>query len=364
MKLIAVAGARPNFIKIAPFLKAVQKANFPRLLGIDLLLLHTGQHYDDEMSRNFFRDLEISPPDINLEVGSASHAVQTARIMIEFEKVCLETVPDWIVVFGDVNSTAACALTASKLGIKIAHVEAGLRSFDRTMPEEINRLVTDTLADLHFTSVPEGNTNLFNEGIEKDKIFSVGNIMIDTLVANIEKIDRCGLFSELGLTEQQYIYCTLHRPANVDEQEKLEQTFKTLDLISEKLPVVLPLHPRTKKRLSEFNIRTDQYEKIRAIEPVNYFGSLNLIKNARIVITDSGGIQEETTFFQVPCLTLRPNTERPITCQIGSNKLVSSQNLMIEVNDLLVKPARFGQIPDLWDGRTAERIVETFMEIM
>jgi len=352
IKILLIAGARPNFMKIAPIIKAI--SNKP----VKYKLVHTGQHYDINMSQVFFKELDIPSPDINLEVGSGSHAVQTANIMMRFEQVCLKEKPDWVVVVGDVNSTMACTLVASKMGIKVAHVEAGLRSFDRTMPEEINRIVTDSLADLLFTPSTDGDKNLIKEGIAKSKIKFVGNIMIDTLVANLEKARNKKTHIRLGLKEKNFVYVTLHRPSNVDNKEILKTIMGNLDRLSTSLPVCFPLHPRTRKMLAQYEISCGNNNNLKLIDPIGYHDSICLAENAGFVLTDSGGLQEETTFFQTPCLTLRPNTERPVTITEGSNKLTNPESLWSDIEDLLNGSRKTGKIPDLWDGHTAERIIE------
>ena len=359
-KLILVAGARPNFMKIAPIIKAICNVNEQRTRSIEYKLVHTGQHYDINMSQVFFKELDIPSPDINLEVGSASHAVQTANIMIRFEDVCLQEKPDYVVVVGDVNSTMACTLVAAKMGIKVAHVEAGLRSFDRTMPEEINRIVTDSLADILFTPSKDGDENLIREGIPKSKIKMVGNIMIDTLIANLEKARNKKTHIHLGLKEKDFVYVTLHRPSNVDKKATLSPIMELLYRLSSFLPVCFPLHPRTRKMLTTHGISCRSNNHLKLIDPIGYHDSICLAEQARFVLTDSGGLQEETTFFKTPCLTLRPNTERPITITEGSNKLTNIESLWSDIENLLNGSHKTGKIPDLWDGHTAERIVETF----
>jgi len=360
MKLILVAGARPNFMKIAPIIKALRNGEVQRNRPIEYKLVHTGQHYDIKMSEVFFEELGIPSPDINLEVGSASHAVQTANIMTQFEQVCLKEKPNWVVVVGDVNSTMACTLVAAKMGIKVAHVEAGLRSFDRTMPEEINRIVTDSLADILFTPSTDGNENLIREGIPKSKIKFVGNIMIDTLVANLEKARNKKTHVRFGFKEKDFVYVTLHRPSNVDDKATLSTIMDHLDRLSSSLPVCFPVHPRTRKMLATYGIACGGNNHLKLIDPIGYHDSICLAEHARFVLTDSGGLQEETTFFQTPCLTLRPNTERPITITEGSNKLTNIESLWTDIESLLNGSHKTGKIPDLWDGHTAERIVETF----
>ena len=361
IKLILVAGARPNFMKIAPLIRAIEKHNAsPKSsqMNINYVLVHTGQHYDIEMSEAFFRDLKIPSPDINLEVGSGSHAVQTAEILTRFEKVCLQEKPDWVIVVGDVNSTMACTLVAAKLGIKVAHVEAGLRSFDRSMPEEINRLVTDALADLLFTPSPDGNDNLKNEGIAESKIKLVGNIMIDTLLGNLEKARSRQAHKKLDVNEKEFAYVTLHRPSNVDDKTTLSTIMEHLNRLASQIPVVFPVHPRTKKMLANYAIACSNNNNLKLMDPIGYHDSICLAEHAKFVLTDSGGLQEETTFFRTPCLTLRPNTERPITITEGSNKLTNPDSLWSDIEQLLNGPYHKGNIPGLWDGKTAERILE------
>ena len=360
LKLLIIAGARPNFMKVAPLMKAISRHNSRRENAgktIDARLVHTGQHYDEAMSDVFFRELGIQPPDMNLGVGSGSHAVQTARIMMGFETVCEREKPDWVVVVGDVNSTMACTLVCSKMGIRVAHVEAGLRSFDRTMPEEVNRLVTDGLADLLLTPSADANENLQREGVPDAKIKLVGNIMIDALVANLGKARASRLPDDLGLKKEGFVYVTLHRPSNVDHQANLTTIMTELQQLARRLPVVFPMHPRTRKMCGEFKIRFNGRTDLKVLEPIGYHDSLCLTEGARLVLTDSGGLQEESTYFKTPCLTLRPNTERPITIAVGSNKLTSLQALAADLAEVLKREPRFGQIPPLWDGQTAGRIV-------
>lgn len=357
LKLLLVAGARPNFMKIAPLIKEICKFNKQRKGGRHVIycLVHTGQHYDINMSEIFFRELGIPAPHINLEVGSGTHAKQTARIMTAFEPVCLREKPDWIVVVGDVNSTMACTLVCAKMGIRVAHIEAGLRSFDRTMPEEINRLVTDALADMLLTPSEDADENIIREGISRDKIKFVGNIMIDSLLENMPKASTSGILIQLKLEPGRFIYVTLHRPTNVDGQSSLSTIMTVLEQLSRRLPVVFPIHPRTRKMLFEFGLTPRSDGRLLLLEPIGYHDSLCLTENARLVLTDSGGLQEEATFFRTPCLTLRPNTERPITITLGSNRLTKLERLMDDVSDALNGPERKGQVPPLWDGHTAER---------
>lgn len=361
IKIISIVGARPNFMKIAPFLFAVNNhnKNKSKHITINHLLVHTGQHYDLKMSEAFFRDLNIPTPDFNLEVGSGSHAVQTAEIMIRFEKICLQEKPDWIVVVGDVNSTMACTLVASKLSIKVAHVEAGLRSFDRTMPEEINRLVTDSIADLLLTPSRDADNNLLREGVNKNKIKLVGNIMIDTLLTNVEKARQLKPYEQFGVKENNYIFVTLHRPSNVDNKASLSVIMKHLIALSKKLPVIFPMHPRTRKNLIEFGLH-DKIAKAKGMiicDPLGYHDTIGLVDKCSFVLTDSGGLQEETTVLGIPCLTLRPNTERPVTITHGTNRLTSLSSLEDDLVKLMNGNHKKGRIPDLWDGHTAERIV-------
>ncbi len=364
VRLHIIAGARPNFMKVAPLVHAVRRRN-EAVRGngrLEPILVHTGQHYDVMMSEVFFRELNIPDPDINLEVGSASHAKQTAAIMTRFEDVCLKDRPDWVVVVGDVNSTMACTLVAAKMGIPVAHVEAGLRSFDRTMPEEINRLVTDSLADLLLTPSADADENLRREGIPEAKIRRVGNIMIDTLTANLEKARRRRTYGQFRVEPARYVYVTLHRPSNVDAAETLSGIMEDLARLSRDFPVVFPIHPRTRKNMESFRITVSSAPSLHLVDPVGYLDSLCLAENARFVLTDSGGLQEETTFFRTPCLTLRPNTERPITVSLGSNRLTSPESLWADIEHILALPERFGQVPELWDGRTAERVLDALWE--
>jgi UDP-N-acetylglucosamine 2-epimerase (non-hydrolysing) len=306
----------------------------------------------------FFEELGIPEPDFNLEVGSGSHAVQTAQVMLKVEPVLLAERPDWLVVVGDVNSTVACTLVAAKLGIKVAHVEAGLRSFDRSMPEEINRIVTDSIADLLLTPSEDANENLRREGICESKIKLVGNVMIDTLVANLEKARKGTLAKELGLNRHGFAYVTLHRPSNVDVESSLSVIMTELKRLAERLPVVLPIHPRTRKMCAQFGISLNGSNGLRVIDPIGYHDSIWLTENARLVLTDSGGLQEESTYFRTPCLTLRPNTERPVTVTLGSNRLTCVEQLPADIAQALDRDNRFGAVPPLWDGHTAERIIE------
>jgi UDP-N-acetylglucosamine 2-epimerase (non-hydrolysing) len=363
LKLLLVAGARPNFMKIAPIIRAIRRRESRAKESLfSFRLVHTGQHYDRNMSKIFFEELCIPPPDYNLNVGPGSHAEQTSRIMLAFEPILLEEAPDWVVVVGDVNSTLACTLVAAKRGVRVAHVEAGLRSYDRTMPEEINRVVTDTLSELLLTPSSDANENLEREGVPPSKIRLVGNVMIDTLVASLPLI-QASSFATTTSRPRQFVYVTLHRPANVDDSANLERIFIELNTLARRLPVIFPVHPRTRKVIAQRFTSADWHPGLSLIEPVGYFDSLWLTQNARFVLTDSGGLQEESTYFQTPCLTLRPNTERPITITQGTNKLTSYVHLGADIAELLAGPPPRGKIPELWDGRTADRILESFLEI-
>jgi UDP-N-acetylglucosamine 2-epimerase (non-hydrolysing) len=352
--IFLVAGARPNFMKIAPLIKELKKNQ------LSFKLIHTGQHYDYEMSKIFFDDLGIPEPDIYLNVGSASHAVQTAKIMIEFESVISNEKPILVVVVGDVNSTLACSLVAKKLNVKIAHVEAGLRSFDQTMPEEINRIVTDQLSDFLFITEPSAEVNLRREGIVQEKIFFVGNIMIDTLLLNLKRAKKLNMLAEYNLKEQEYALITIHRPSNVDNPDSLKKIIQIINYIQEKIRLFFPIHPRTTKRLKEFNLE-DQLIKSNLIlsEPIGYLEFLHLMVNSKFILTDSGGIQEEASFLHVPILTIRENTERPITIEKGTNELVGANINLIKdyIDKILKKKYKKGQDIEKWDGRTAERII-------
>jgi UDP-N-acetylglucosamine 2-epimerase (non-hydrolysing) len=363
LKVINVVGARPNFMKVAPIVAAMKK----RPAKFLPLVVHTGQHYDATMSDSFFRDLELPEPDTHLGVGSASHAAQTAAVMERFEPVVLRDKPDWVLVVGDVNSTIACALVCVKLGIKVAHVEAGLRSRDRTMPEEINRLLTDQIADLLFTPSPDADENLMAEGIPRERIRFVGNVMIDSLQKNLAAARKLPTQEQLGLTGVDYALLTLHRPSNVDMRESFERILGALEAIATKLPIVFPVHPRTRKTIAELGLseRVDAIKQLRTIDPLGYLDFLNLSSNARLVLTDSGGIQEETTALGIPCLTLRENTERPITVEMGTNVIVGTDTAKIiaAANTALNGPAKkAARQPPLWDGQTSERILDALEE--
>ncbi|MBN2590384.1 MAG: UDP-N-acetylglucosamine 2-epimerase (non-hydrolyzing) [Sedimentisphaerales bacterium] len=361
IKIINIVGARPNFMKIAPIMRAFNSSG-----KIDPILVHTGQHYDEKMSDLFFRQLNIPEPDINLEIGSSSHAVQTANIMKAFEPILLEHKPDAVLVVGDVNSTIACGIVAVKLGIKLIHVEAGLRSFDRTMPEEINRILTDCISDMLFCTEQSGVDNLIKEGISKEKIFLVGNVMIDTLLSNKAKADESDILDKLDLNGKDFAALTLHRPSNVDDPVVFGGIADALEVIQKDMPVIFPIHPRTLRNLQSFNFesRFKQMPNLKLIEPLGYLDFLKITSSARIVLTDSGGIQEETTILKVPCLTLRENTERPVTVQSGSNKIVGTnpENIIQAYREVMNSNTRDTQIPPLWDGKAAERIAETIIE--
>ena len=356
MHVLHVVGARPNFMKVAPV-----HAAFRKRAGVRQSLVHTGQHYDANLSDIFFEQLQIPRPDVSLEVGSGSHAVQTAEVMIRFEKTVLERKPDLVLVYGDVNSTLAATLVCAKLGTKLAHVEAGLRSFDRTMPEEINRLVTDQLADLLLIPSDEAVGNLLREGVAREKIHFVGNVMIDTLrtllpLARMPEIP--------GLTDQ-FALVTLHRPSNVDEPETLRRILGALSTMSERLQIVFPVHPRTKARIESLGYHFDNSRRIFAIPPTGYLECLALQQRSTVVVTDSGGLQEETTALGVPCLTVRENTERPITITHGTNTLVGTDMdlLLQEVSKILSGQGKGGRIPPLWDGLASERIADVVLDV-
>ena len=410
MKIISVVGARPNFMKVAPIYRAfaqlkIRNSKFkiqdselnigpPR--RIDHLICHTGQHYDEKMSKVFFDELELPKPDYYLGIGGGSHAEQTAKIMMEFEKVLLNEKPDLVIVVGDVNSTIACSLTAVKLGIKVAHVEAGLRSFDRSMPEEINRILTDSISDFLFVTEKSGLENLKREGIPDSKVYFVGHVMIDSLIHYLpkvaeminvrreteeeEKIKEKSLKNKVSDTttlrqaqsdnEQQtthhllpttnYVLVTMHRPSNVDFKEKLSDLIDMLNRLSEKRKIIFPVHPRTKKNMERFGLSNKISENLVITEPIGYLDFISLIKNAEVILTDSGGIQEESTYLGVQCVTLRTSTERPVTVEVGTNHLVGDNFAEAErvVNEILDGKKKTGKIPELWDGKAAERIVE------
>ena len=361
LKISVIVGARPNFMKAAPLLREMEK----RLDRITPVLIHTGQHYDANLSQLFFDELKMPRPDVYLGVGSSTHAQQTATIMVELEKIWMADPPDLVVVFGDVNSTMASALVTSKLLIKLAHVEAGLRSFDHTMPEEINRIVTDRLSDLLFVSEESGLRNLASEGVPADRIFHTGNIMIDSLVHSLEACKKTTVLEDLSLTPGEYAVMTMHRPSNVDDARRLGELLDLVNEISHEVPVVFPCHPRTKKEMSNLGVLgsiDDAHFKI--IDPIGYLDFLRLQSEAKFVLTDSGGIQEETTYLRIPCITMRENTERPATVETGSNILTGPhpEKIRRAVRDVLNGNHRKGERPKYWDGRTAPRIVDIILD--
>ena len=372
LRIMSVVGARPNFMKIAPLAAELRKMD-----AVEHLLVHSGQHYSEQMSGSFFRDLELPEPQVNLEVGSGSHAWQTAEVMKRFEPVVLDWRPELIVVVGDVNSTLAAALVAAKLGVRLAHVEAGLRSFDMTMPEEINRKLADAVSDFLFVTEESGVRNLREEGVQEGRVFLVGNTMIDTLLRFRRAASQSAILQNLGLRDDSgnnhaYAVLTLHRPANVDDPAVLRQLLESLAEVSRSLPILFPIHPRSRERVESFGLgrylRTDSTKGpdsgVIAIPPLSYLDFLCLMDHARLVLTDSGGIQEETTVLGVPCLTLRENTERPVTLEHGTNQIVGRDPVRIlsAATRILKGDAKRGAIPPLWDGHTAERIVRTVVQ--
>lgn len=364
MRILSVVGARPNMMKIAPIIAALQSHQ-----DVEHILVHTGQHYDAKMSQVFFDELGLPRPDVDLGVGSDTHARQTARVMEAFEPVALEQQPDWVIVVGDVNSTIACALVCAKLGVKVAHVEAGLRSRDRSMPEEINRLLTDQISDLLFTTEASARTNLVNEGIPIEKVHFVGNVMIDTLVRLLPQARARPTLAVLGMEQEDgaakpYILVTLHRPGNVDDERNLRILVQTLAELANDLEVVFPIHPRTNSRLRSMGLY-DELASCRLLDPLGYLDFLSLQDRASVVLTDSGGVQEETTYLGTPCLTVRPNTERPVTLIHGTNRLVkcNMDELVRAVRSILAGDSReVRDPPPLWDGRSAGRIVTVLLE--
>ena len=380
MKIHLIAAARPNFMKIAPLYHALKKETWA-----EPVIVHTGQHYDLNMSDVFFQDLVLPEPDIHLGVGSGSHAEQTGQVMIAYEKILLENRPDMIIVVGDVNSTLACTLVASKLHYRssyrngqhttdngpgrrplVAHLEAGLRSFDRTMPEEINRLVTDTLADILWTPSPDGDENLIREGVAPAKIQRVGNIMIDSLEMLRATIEKQNAWHELNLNAGDYGLVTLHRPSNVDDAQILKRLCQALTDIAKQVPLVFPIHPRTRKNIENLDLMADLEKEKQLIisEPLNYINFMNLVFNCRFALTDSGGIQEETTYLGIPCLTLRPNTERPISVEQGTNKLCNLDNLADNMQEVLSNRKSVKPKIEFWDGYTADRVVQSIKELL
>ena len=352
-----VVGARPNFMKIAPIVRAMEKYD-----NLQNILVHTGQHYDERMSKLFFDDLQMPKPEVYLDVGSASHAVQTARIMVEFEKVLIKEKPDMVVVVGDVNSTVACSMVAVKMGIKVAHVEAGLRSFDRRMPEEINRLLTDAISDFLFVTEQSGLDNLKKEGIPEEKVHFVGHVMIDSLIHFTEKAKESNIMGQLNLDHQDYALVTLHRPSNVDSKENFTNLLNAFEEIEQNIKIIFPIHPRSRKMIDTFGLRDKiaKMKNLQLLEPLGYLDFMNLMHHSKFLLTDSGGIQEETTYLGIPCITMRENTERPVTVDVGTNILVGSNTELIkkEAKNILDGNGKKGQIPELWDGKAAERIVK------
>jgi UDP-N-acetylglucosamine 2-epimerase (non-hydrolysing) len=365
MKILNVVGARPNFMKIAPLM-----AEYSRHGNIEAILVHTGQHYDRKMSTLFFKELGIPEPDINLEVGSRSHAVQTAEIMKKFEPVLIDHKPDAVVVVGDVNSTIACGLVTAKSEAKLIHIEAGLRSGDRTMPEEINRVLTDAVSDYLFCTEQSGVDNLMNEGIAEQKIHLVGHVMIDTLISNLEKAQKSTIIEQLRnqgcIDGNSFAMLTLHRPSNVDSHKTFSRILDALEVVQQDLPILFPIHPRTRKNLQSLRLkgRMDSLQNIHLMEPIGYLDFLKLTSSASVVFTDSGGIQEETTVLKVPCITLRENTERPVTAQVGSNQVVGTNpdRIVAAYRNATGSTWREPQTPPLWDGKAAQRIVRILLD--
>ncbi|WP_053970748.1 non-hydrolyzing UDP-N-acetylglucosamine 2-epimerase [Mangrovimonas sp. ST2L15] len=361
MNITIVAGARPNFMKIAPIIAAIeekQKEGF----NLQYRLVHTGQHYDKNLSDTFFEELNIPYPDINLEVKSGTQAQQTAAIMIGFENELKRNPSDLVLVVGDVTSTMACTIVAKKEGVKVAHIEAGIRSGDMTMPEEINRIVTDSLTDYFFTTSTYANQNLKASGVPDQAIYFVGNVMIDTLLKNEKRFSKPEIWHSLDLKDKHYLVMTMHRPSNVDEEHQLEKLITTIVKKSDQTPIIFPVHPRTEKMLKNLNL---DFEKLHLVAPLGYLEFNYLVKHSKGVLTDSGGITEETTVMNVPCITLRENTERPETCELGTNILVGHDlsKLDLALDDLLFNKWKEGSIPELWDGKAAERIVNQIIQI-
>ncbi len=360
MKITLIAGARPNFMKIAPIIHAIEK--FSTSKNISYRLIHTGQHYDEKMSQVFFEDLNIKTPEVNLEVGSGSHAVQTAQIMVKFEQELIEHPTDVVLVVGDVNSTLACSVVAKKMNAQLVHVEAGIRSFDLKMPEEINRMVTDALSDHFFTTSDYANTNLKNAGITPNRIHFVGNVMIDTLLKNKNRFVANKHWDELKLKPESYWLLTLHRPSNVDNAAKLKSILEIIVAHAGELPIIFPAHPRTLQILKQ--LPKSIVSKLTLLEPMRYLEFMYFVQHAKAVITDSGGIQEETTVLSIPCMTIRENTERPETVTIGSNVLVEDiTELPTHMKNVLNNAWKKSDIPPMWDGKTAERIIEKLLEL-
>lgn len=361
MKIIVVAGARPNFMKIAPIMES-----FNNTPGVEAVLVHTGQHYDEKMSDLFFKQLGIPEPDLNLSIGSCSHAVQTAEIMKAFEPVIIEHKPDAVLVVGDVNSTIACGYVAVKMGVKLIHVEAGLRSGDRAMPEEINRILTDSISNFLFCTEKSGVENLAAEGVGDDRVFMVGNVMIDTLLKNLEKAKQSTIMTELGLEPKTFATMTMHRPSNVDNVETFTGLLDAIEVVQNDVPIIFPIHPRTKKNAEMLGLseRINSMKNLRLVDPLGYLDFLLLNANAVCVLTDSGGLQEETTVLGTPCITMRENTERPITCEVGTNQIVGVDTQKIIDAWNKVKAGEFDnrEVPEKWDGKAAERITKILLE--
>lgn len=361
MRITIIAGARPNFVKIAPIIHEIQKAA-KKGKSISFRLVHTGQHYDKKMSGDFFDQLDLPEPDVNLEAGKGSHAEQTATIMTRFEKELINNPADLVLVVGDVTSTMACAITAQKLHTKVAHVEAGIRSGDWNMPEEINRLVTDSITNYFFTTTEHASQNLIHSGVKDDQIFFVGNTMIDTLMTQESKLKAPQFWDSFKLEYRKYLVLTLHRPTNVDNGKQLRELINVMENNTEGIPVIFPVHPRTKARMEFFNIKS---QNIKLVDPMSYLEFNYLVKHSKGVITDSGGITEETTVMGIPCMTLRTSTERPETCTIGTNELLGTDPyaLKIALNKLFSGDWKVGSIPLLWDGKAAQRIINHLLKI-
>jgi UDP-N-acetylglucosamine 2-epimerase (non-hydrolysing) len=361
-KVMVIVGARPNFMKAAPIIERMKRYQD----YLEPILVHTGQHYDQKLSGLFFDDLKLPKPDLYLGVGSGSHAIQTAKVMMEFEREVMDNPPDLVMVLGDVNSTIACALVAAKCQIPVAHVEAGLRSFDMGMPEEVNRILTDRISDFLFITESSAFKNLRHEGIDEDRIFFVGNVMIDSLLGHLKMAQARTILSEMNLSDKRYALVTLHRPDNVDNREALSNLIQALSVVSNNIPIIFPCHPRTRLNIENFGL-SDYFgqDKIRLVEPLGYLDFLKVESEALMVLTDSGGIQEETTILNVPCLTLRKNTERPVTVNEGTNILIGPypEKIIAAADKILGGEFKSGQIPKYWDGRAAERIVDILLEI-